>query len=134
MYKTSPFLFSISILALCIGFQINLKAEMAPCYSRDSIIVINPYPLPNNPPKTPSNVPISASYETITSSVILWFSQSMGVIGVDVLNSTNGGFCSYNIDTQYLYAIIPINLGSGHYILTFTLPSGQQYQGEFNKP
>ena len=102
----------------------------------DSIIVIDPIPGQDPDPERPRSegVPILASYESALSSLLLSFTRSLGEIEVDVLNSTNGGFCSYNIDTQYLYAIIPINLGSGHYILTFTLPSGQQYQGEFNKP
>ena len=31
-----------------------------------------------------------------------------------------------------LSATVPITMGPGHYIILFTLPSGQQYAGEFN--
>ena len=36
------------------------------------------------------------------------------------------------IDTQFLYATVPIIMGPGHYIVLFTLPSGQRYKGEFD--
>ncbi|MBR1927031.1 MAG: hypothetical protein IJ840_04685 [Bacteroidales bacterium] len=35
-------------------------------------------------------------------------------------------------DTRYLSATIPITMGSGHYVLLFTLPSGKRYIGEFD--
>ena len=36
------------------------------------------------------------------------------------------------IDTQFLYATVPITMGSGHYLILFTLPSGLRYKGELD--
>lgn len=128
---------SILLILLCFSLaSVNGYSRGTVSTCSDSTIVINPIPAQDPGPERPrsESAPIIASYESVLSSILLYFTRNIGEIEVDVLNSTNGGFCSYNIDTQFLYAIIPINLGSGHYILTFTLPSGQQYQGEFNKP
>ncbi|MBQ5979090.1 MAG: DUF3244 domain-containing protein [Bacteroidales bacterium] len=94
-------------------------------------------PIPSNTPdppipRSPAIVPISASYDSVLASVSLSFSYNLGEIEVEVLNSTTGGYSSLSVDTQFLYAVIPITLGSGHYIITFTLPSGRQYGGEFD--
>lgn len=63
----------------------------------------------------------ATSPQTVTDTIIiLYFSSNLGEIEVEV------------IDTQFLPAIVPISGGPGHYIITFTLPSGQQYQGEFD--
>ena len=105
------------------------------CCKEDSSIVISPIPS-NNPdppiPRTPVFVPITASYDTMLTSVSLFFTHNLGEIEIEVLNSTTGGYYSGIVDSQYLSAIIPITMGPGHYIITFTLLSGQQYQGEFN--
>ena len=63
----------------------------------------------------------ASSPRTVTDTIIiLYFSSNLGEIEVEA------------IDTQFLPAIVPISGGPGHYIITFTLPSGQQYQGEFD--
>ena len=51
---------------------------------------------------------------------------------VEGLNTYNGYYDICFINTMFLSAVIPIYGGPGHYIITFTLPSGQQYQGEFD--
>ena len=132
MLKHNLLIVSIFILTFAFSFQIESTAKDSFVACSDSTIVINPLPLPNaNPPKAPAQTPISASYNSTTTSVALFFIRNLGEIEVEVLNSTTGGFCSDFIDTQYLYAISPITLGPGHYIITFTLPSGQQFQGDF---
>ena len=63
----------------------------------------------------------ASSPQTVTDTIIiLYFSSNLGDIEVEA------------IDTQFLSAIVPVTGGPGHYIITFTLPSGQQYQGEFD--
>lgn len=132
MLRHKSIIVSISMLVFLVGFQTTSNAKSTALFSSDSTIVINPLPLPNPyPPKAPIQVPISANYQSSTSSVLLWFSYNLGEIEVEVLNSTTGGRFTSIVDTQFLYAIIPVNLGPGHYIITFTLPSGQQFQGDF---
>ncbi len=80
----------------------------------------------------PTTVPISASYEAMLSTLFLTFTSNLGEIEVEVMNTTTGGYDSGTIDTQFLYATVPITMGPGHYIILFTLPSGQRYKGEFD--
>ncbi len=59
----------------------------------------------------------ATSPQTVTDTIIiLYFSSNLGDIEVEA------------IDTQFLPAIVPISGWPGHYIITFTLPSGQQDQ------
>ena len=125
------------IATLLVAFSSSpIFANRRMVCSKDSIIVLIPQPEipPGTGPRTDSSVPILADYDSSLSLVYLYFKSNLGDIEVEVLNTTTGGYYSDIVDTQYLYAIIPISLGPGHYIITFTLPSGQQYQGEFNKP
>ena len=121
----------LSVLVFC---TVQAPSFATITSAADSVIVIDPFPgfdPGNGGPKAPVFVPISASYDSVTSSVILFFTNNLGEIEVEVLNSTTGGRFTSIVDTQFLYAIIPVNLGPGHYIITFTLPSGQQFQGDF---
>ena len=125
----------IHLLLIGLLFTIGtpLFAETTPVFSKDSSIVILPFPIPSrDKPKAPELIPFAAYYDSSVSSVLLSFRSNLGVIEVEVLNSTTGGYSSIFVDTQFLYSVIPITLGSGHYIIIFTLPSGQHYQGEFD--
>lgn len=124
-------------LLICIIFYFssenNIYAIPVKTFCADSVITIIPFPVLNpTPPKAPVLVPISASYESSLNSVILWFSHDLGELEVEVLNTISGYYSSAFVDTQFLSSVIPIIGGPGHYIITFTLLSGQQYQGEFN--
>ena len=100
----------------------------------DSSIVIIPFPISHpKPPKAPAYVPISASYEAMISTVFLTFTSNLGEIEVEVMNTTSGGYDSGTIDSQFLSATVPLTMGPGHYIILFTLPSGQRYKGELDK-
>ena len=121
----------MSVFLLCVPTHAMAIAEI-----EDTVVVIVIDPLPGlNPghgPKSPPVVPISADYDSMLSSVFLSFTSNLGEIEVEVLNTTTGGYVSDFVDTQFLYATIPITMGLGHYILLFTLPSGRQYKGEFD--
>ncbi len=127
------FLFCFACLTLLLSIKANARDSFL-CPA-DTAIVINPIPEQGpepNGPRSPALIPISAYYDSSLSSVLLSFRSNLGEIEVEVLNSSTGGYSSTFVDTQFLYSVIPITLGSGHYIITFTLSSGQQYQGEFN--
>ena len=111
----------------------NLRAEEVAKCCKDSIINVLPFPNPNpNNPRSPALVPISASYEAMLSTLFLTFTSNLGEIEVEVMNTTTGGYDSGTIDTQFLSATVPITMGSGHYLILFTLPSGQRYKGELD--
>lgn len=128
--RATPILLLITIICLVPSFTSNAMTHKA-----DSAVVIDPAPgfIPDNGrPRSPELVPISADYESLLSTVFLTFSSNLGEIEVEVMNTTTGGYDSGIIDTQYLSDSIPITMGSGHYILLFTLPSGRQYIGELD--
>ena len=103
--------------------------------SKDSSIVITPIGDQGGDGhgvRLPVQIPISASYEALLSTLFLTFTSNLGEIEVEVMNTTTGGYDSVTIDTQFLSATVPITMGPGHYIILFTLPSGQRYKGEFD--
>ena len=57
-----------------------------PVADSDTVITILPFPSPTDPPipRSPSVVPINASYESMISSVILTFSYNPGEIEVTI--------------------------------------------------
>lgn len=135
MRTKSLFLLVYLCISLCaLHLSIPSFAERGIISARDTLIAIDPLPGPNPGyiPHAPVIIPISAEYESSSSSVLLTFRHDIGEIEVDITNMSNGGFLSEWIDTQNLYAIIPLTSGSGHYIMIFSLSSGQQYQGEFD--
>lgn len=128
------FLFFLSFSILIPFFEYNCTATTATSISKDSVIVVIPFPINNpTPPKAPAIIPISASYEPLIASLMLSFTHNLGEIEIEFLNTKSGYYESTFVDTQTLTAVIPITGGSGHYIILFTLPSGQQYQCELDK-
>ena len=126
------FLFCALLLLLGIVPNPSSWAMKTTC---DTVVVIEPYP-GSNPdperPRMPAFIPISASYEAVLSTVFLTFTSNLGEIEVEVMNTTSGGYDSGTIDSQFLSATFPITMGPGHYLILFTLPSGQRYKGELD--
>ncbi len=129
-------LFLIIFGALSLSIMSHSKTIMTeiPHANVADTVIINPFPDidPGGRPRSPALVPISAIYESLLSTVILTFTANLGEIEVEITNTTTGGYDSGIIDTQYLSDSIPITMGSGHYIILFTLPSGRRYIGEFD--
>lgn len=127
------FVYLLISVIFFISLENNTYAFPVTVFSADSTITIIPFPISNpTPPKAPAIVPIFASYESMLTSLILAFSHDLGEIEVEVLNTISGYYNYGFVDTQFLSAVIPISGGPGHYIITFTLLSGQQYRGEFD--
>ena len=89
-----------SFIAVLIGALFSLLlstqifAEDIQSHCTDSAIVIIPFLGEGDEgtgPRAPVIVPISASYESTMSSVILSFTSNLGEIEVEVLNTTTGG-------------------------------------------
>lgn len=128
------FLIIFGTLSLSIMSHGKTIMTESPHVNVADTVIINPFPDidPGGRPRSPALVPISAIYESMLSTVFLTFTSNLGEIEVEVMNTTNGYYDSGSIQTWPLYAIIPISGGPGHYIILFTLPSGQQYKGEFD--
>ena len=130
-----PFILVLSCVLFGALNQSFCVANSSFYSQEDSSIVISPIP-GNNPdpssPRSPVYVPISASYSTMLTSLILNFAHNLGEIEVEVLNTISGAYYSEIVNTTFLTAILPVTMGSGHYIITFSLSTGQQFQGEFD--
>ena len=133
MHRKRAAISILTFLTALLFSAAQTSAKKVPVVA-DTVIVVKPFPgyLPGHGPKAPALVPISAHYMSLLSTVILTFTSNLGEIEVEITNTTSGGYVSGTIDTQYLSSMIPISMGSGHYILLFTLPSGRQYIGEFD--
>ena len=134
MFRINRFyLFFFTCFMLLLSFNVNAKTNL-PC-PIDTAIVISPIPEQGpepNGPRSTALIPISAFYDSEMSSVCLSFKPNLGEVVVEILNSTSLNYTSIIVNTQFLFSVIPISFGPGHYIITFTMSSGQQYRGEFN--
>ena len=97
--------------------------------SADSIISVKPDNKSSQTtiPKAPSRIPLSASFNRSICSVQLSFLNNLGVIEVEILNTSTGYIETGSINSAYLSAIIPLSGGPGHYIIYFYLPSNKKY-------
>ena len=127
---------SLLLLSLLFSTQVCFGATSLPKNGEvtDSVIFIEPFPgsNPGSGPRIPAFIPISASFDASLSTLFLTFTSNLGEIEVEVMNTTTGGYDSDTVDTQFLYAAVPITMGPGHYLILFTLPSGQRYKGELD--
>lgn len=78
-------------------------------------------------PKAPASIPIAATYRRSINSIQLSFLYNLGVMDVDVMNTSSGYTETISIETSYLSAIIPLSFGTGHYIVYFYIPSNKKY-------
>ncbi|MBO4455730.1 MAG: DUF3244 domain-containing protein [Bacteroidales bacterium] len=81
-------------------------------------------------PRSSVSIPISAC--VISSTIYLTFSVDIGDIDVILEEASEGIILQTSVDTSTLSAIIPFNAAPGEYCITFTLPSGSVYQGNFD--
>ena len=100
-------------------------------YAQDLIDVtlIEQPPTDELTPRTSSVVPITCC--VITDTIYLSFDSNLGVINVVLEEESEGIILQTPIDTSSLSAIIPFSGTSGEYYITFTLPTGTIYEGQF---
>jgi hypothetical protein len=60
------------------------------------------------------------------------FSENLGEIDVTLEEAYEGIILQTSIETASLSAVIPFAGGPGDYTITFSLPSGKVYYGEFH--
>ena len=85
----------------------------------------------NSAPRSPSLVPISASYVESLSCILVYFKYDMGEVDYDLVNITTSNTVSGTIDSDSGSQVIMMSGDAGCYSITFTLSSGVQYYGEF---
>ena len=97
------------------------------------VVVIKPACLAETttPNRAPVRVPITAYYDSFTSSIIVSFIYDIGDVDVNVTNTSTGDFLEGTINAYGAPAIISISSATGYYNIHFVLSSGAEYYGEF---
>ena len=80
-------------------------------------------------PRGPVEVPIQGV--VFGGSIFLSFSSNLGQVEVSVSEAAEGLIMSTVVDSSTLSAILPFSGGPGEYSITFSLPSGNEYDGSF---
>lgn len=81
--------------------------------------------------RAPARIPIKVSYISFISALSITFMNSLGEVEVNVINHSTGDYLSGTLDASAGTAILPISGDEGFYTVTFILPNGTEYYGEF---
>lgn len=130
---------SIKLIFLLFFSLMVMTAEAipktTPAYKSDTSIVIIPIVdqgTEGHGVRLPGLIPVTVSYESISHLLLFTFNYDLGLIEVELINTTAFSYESVSIDTSPLSAQLPVSSYPGHYIIRLTLPSGRQYKGEFD--
>lgn len=85
---------------------------------------------PTGAPRVPSAVQISAEYDDVSGAVIAYLANAGASVDVSIENLSTGESYDDAISGSGM-SILPISGSSGTWVITFTLPGGDVYEGEF---
>lgn len=122
------------LFSLCLAAVLGLGMAEArnPSDMGDHPIIIdiqnNSQPEMGN--RGPVIVPISGYADPSVGVVVLDFLQPCGTVQISFDNLSDGSYYSTSVNGSGV-VVIPLALTSGSWIVTFTLPSGAGYIGNF---
>ena len=120
---------AILLLATFVSASVFLFAENQSAQSLT--ILIRPKPTnPGGAPRVPSAVRVEAEYDDVTGSVLVYLANAGTSVDVAIENLTTGESTGDTVSGSGI-AAIPISGTSGTWVITFTLLSGDIYEGEF---
>ncbi|MBQ9450724.1 MAG: hypothetical protein IJQ93_11570 [Bacteroidales bacterium] len=79
----------------------------------------------------PAFVPILGIYSAVKSSVLINYLYDLGTIVIEIENQTTGEYSQSLVNALAGPMLLPISGTAGQWTITFTLPSGVVYYGEF---
>lgn len=94
-------------------------------------IPIMPIYCPDTPIPNRNPVPISAYYDSFTSSVVISFNRNIGDVVTTIENLFTGESYNDTINAYGSLVFMPISGSEGVYTILFELSDGSEYQGEF---
>lgn len=83
------------------------------------------------PKRTPSLIPIDASYHSLLSFIEVVFLSDIGDVDIVITNLSSGTEINYNVSSSIGSANLPIVQTTGYYSITFTSSGGNMYVGYF---
>ena len=82
-----------------------------------------------NGPRSSASIPIRGML--LGGTIYLSFSSNLGEVEVSVSEAAEGLIMSTVVDSSTLSAILPFSGSPGEYSITFSLSSGDEYDGSF---
>lgn len=83
------------------------------------------------PPKSPAQIPVDCIYYSSLSSIVATFHYDLGSVSVIIENQTTGEYNQTTVNALAGQMIFPISASTGHWSISFSLPGGVLYYGEF---
>lgn len=117
---------------LCLAATLGATEARNPSEMGDPtpIIIIQENDDLENHTRGPVVVPISGYVDSAAGVVVLNFTQSCGIVQISFDNLSDGSYYSTAVNGSGA-VVIPLALTSGAWTVTFSLPSGAGYIGEF---
>lgn len=82
--------------------------------------------------RTPTQIPIECTYYSTLQTIVVNYLDDLGSVTVEIENQTTGEYCQTVVNALAGPMPFIISGTSGHWRITFTLPSGVSYYGEFD--
>lgn len=112
----------------------TLTSVATTLFSRDGepieIIIVH-QPTPTTPIHRTDVLPIKACFNPFTSEITVSFADNLGTVAVTVVNYTTGETVNVLLNSSISMQTIPVSGLPGDWGVSFTLPSGDSYYGEF---
>lgn len=124
MNKLATSIICLAVMALSFSI-LNAQSD------NDTNIVIIPANSTETTIPNRCDVPISAMYDAASCSLIVWFSQNLGLVDFSLYCFETGNTLETTINAYGAPAIFPVLQSGCSYMLLFTLPNGDAYYGEF---
>lgn len=122
-----------NILLLIVAFMLFPLSRVHAACDGDPVVIIKPA---NQPETTFPNrgviAPISAYYDTVTSSLVISFSTDIGEVKTSLTNLLTGVTIEEVINAFGLPEYIHINDPRGVFLVKFFLFGGDVYVGQFS--
>lgn len=120
------------ILVMLLGALLASLALSAPARGDEdvNIIIVDPHDpsaevLHRDATQVPITCTVADSYLEVT------FLSNLGSVSVEIENQTTGEYTQTSVNSAISPAIFPISGNAGFWTITFTLPDGTVYYGEF---
>ncbi len=75
-------------------------------------------------------IPIESCYMGMMNFIQTTFSEDLGEVSLEIINTSTGEICSETFDSGVTpQTLLPISGDSGYYTITYTTESGDIYEG-----